>query len=243
MPLRDHFHPPLSTERRWESFHAAWLGSLADALNRDLPPGYFAEEQTHAGASIEIDLGTFEGASARVHPGGNGNVATLPAPVWSPPQAAFTLPAVFADDFEVRVIDSRAGPRLVAALELVSPANKDRAESRRAFVTKCASYLHQGIHVIVIDIVTERLANLHNALLDLLQAPPTRRQPDAVQLYAAAYRPLRREEREEIDVWPMPLAVSAPLPVMPLALSSEYCLPVDLEATYTDALHRRRLEN
>src|SRR5690348_6972881 len=124
MPLRDHFHPPLSTERRWESFHAAWLGSLADALNRDLPDGYFAEEQTHAGATVEIDVGTFEESAG---PGGvqrNGGVATLPAPVWAPPRAAFSLPAVFADDFEVRVIDTRSGPRLVAAVELVSPANK-----------------------------------------------------------------------------------------------------------------------
>jgi Protein of unknown function (DUF4058) len=243
MPLRDHFHPPLSTERRWESFHAAWLGSLADALNRDLPPGYFAEEQTHAGASVEIDVGTFEGDAARTGVPVNGSVATLPAQVWSPPQAAFTLPAIFADDFEVRVIDARSGPRLVAAIELVSPGNKDRADARRAFVTKCASYLHQGIHVLVIDIVTERHANLHNALLDMLQAPPTLRQPDAVQLYATAYRPLRRQEREEIDVWPEALAVEAALPVLPLALSGEYCLPIDLEATYTDALRRRRLES
>ncbi len=50
MPLLDHFHPPLSSERHWESFHAAWLGSLADDLNRRLPTGYFAEEQVHAGA-------------------------------------------------------------------------------------------------------------------------------------------------------------------------------------------------
>jgi len=242
MPLRDHFHPPLSTERRWESFHAAWLGSLADALNRDLPAGYFAEEQTHAGASVEIDVGTFAEA-ARPGVEGNGGVATLPPQVWSPPAAAFTLPAVFADDFEVRVIDSRSGPRLVAAIELVSPGNKDRAEQRRAFVTKCASYLHQGIHVIILDIVTERRANLHNALLEMLQAPTEARQPDAVQLYAAAYRPLRRGEREEIDVWPEALAVGAALPVMPLALSGEYCLPVDLEATYTDASRRRRIES
>ena len=47
MPLLDHFHPPLSLERHWESFHAAWAGSLADALNRRLPGGYFAEEQAH----------------------------------------------------------------------------------------------------------------------------------------------------------------------------------------------------
>jgi hypothetical protein len=243
MPLRDHFHPPLSTERRWESFHAAWLGSLADALNRDLPPGYFAEEQTHAGASIEIDVGSFAEAERLGVEGNGGGVATLPPQVWSPPRAAFTLPAVFADDFEVRVIDSRSGPRLVAAIELVSPGNKDRDEQRRAFVTKCASYLYQGIHVVIIDIVTERRANLHNALLEMLQAPPDVRQPDAVQLYAAAYRPLRRGEREEIDVSPEALAVGAVLPVMPLALSGEYCLPVDLEATYTDAARRRRIES
>lgn len=239
MPLRDHFHPPLSRERRWESFHAAWLGSLADALNRDLPPGYFAEEQTHAGASVEIDVATFEGDDVTGRIEKNGNVATLPAKVWSPPKAAFTLPAIFADDFEVRVFDARSGPRLVAAIELVSPANKDRAEARQAFVTKCASYLHQGIHTVIIDIVTERRVNLHNALLEMLQAPASALQADAVLLYATAYRPVRRQENEEIDVWAEALALAAALPTMPLALSGDYCLPVDLESTYTDALRRQ----
>ena len=50
MPLLDHFHPPLSRERHWESFHGTWAGAIADALNRVLPRGYFAEELTHAGA-------------------------------------------------------------------------------------------------------------------------------------------------------------------------------------------------
>ena len=35
MPLLDHFHPPLSERRPWESFHSTWCGSLADYLNRD----------------------------------------------------------------------------------------------------------------------------------------------------------------------------------------------------------------
>ena len=60
MPLLDHFRPPLSQERHWESFHASWAGSIADALNRVLPEGYFAEELTHAGAGTEIDVATFE---------------------------------------------------------------------------------------------------------------------------------------------------------------------------------------
>jgi hypothetical protein len=33
MPLRDHFHPPLSTRRYWHSFHQAWATYLASDLN------------------------------------------------------------------------------------------------------------------------------------------------------------------------------------------------------------------
>ena len=59
MPLLDHFHPPLSERRPWESFHTTWASALADGLNRDvLPPGYIALEQVHAGAAIEIDVAT-----------------------------------------------------------------------------------------------------------------------------------------------------------------------------------------
>jgi hypothetical protein len=60
-------------------------------------------------------------------------------------------------------------------------------------------------------------------------------------LYAAAYRPVRREEKEEIDLWAASLALGQALPVLPLALNWELCLPVDLEATYMDACRRRRL--
>jgi hypothetical protein len=151
------------------------------------------------------------------------------------------VPAVFADDFEVRVFASRAGPTLVAAIELVSPRNKDRAEARRAFAVKCASYLHQGINLIVLDIVTGRRANLHNEVLGLLSAPDAPRMPPEVTLYAAAYRPARRQEREEIDLWPAPLAVGQPMPTLPLALTAELSMPIDLEATYMDARRRRRL--
>ncbi|HKI36819.1 MAG TPA: DUF4058 family protein [Gemmataceae bacterium] len=242
MPLLDHFHPPLSQERHWESFHAAWIGSLADALNRTLPPGYFAEEQVHAGPGVEIDVATLEGRAAVVGGSPNGGgTATLTAPAWAPPAPAWTVPAVFADDFEVRVFSSRTGPTLVAAIELVSPGNKDRAEARRAFATKCASYLHEGISLIVIDVVTGRRANLHNEVAELLATGGEVALPGETALYAVAYRPVRREGREEIDGWPATLVVGEQLPVLPLALSGDVSLPVDLEATYTDACRRRRL--
>src|SRR6516225_1049993 len=58
------------------------------------------------------------------------------------------------DTFEVQVRDA-AQRRLVAAVELVSPANKGRPAHRRDFAIKCASYLRQHISVIVVDVVTE----------------------------------------------------------------------------------------
>jgi hypothetical protein len=148
---------------------------------------------------------------------------------------------VFADDFEVRVFNTGAGPTLVAAIEVVSPRNKDRPESRRAFAAKCASYLHQGISLIIVDTVTGRHANLHNELMDLLQATGASRLAADVILYAVAYQPLRRGGREEADWWPVPIAVGGTLPLLPLALDARTWVPVDLERTYMDARDRRRL--
>ena len=82
MPLRDHFRPPLSERRPWESFHATWAGSLADVLNqRWLPEGYFAEVQTYANARVEIDVATYQetAAAGSALPNGPGRVA-LAAP-------------------------------------------------------------------------------------------------------------------------------------------------------------------
>ncbi len=49
------------------------------------------------------------------------------------------------------------------------------------------------------------------------------------------------DEGEQTDVWLQPLAVGAPLPVLPLALTSELSLPIDLETTYVEACRKLRL--
>ena len=60
-------------------------------------------------------------------------------------------------------------------------------------------------------------------------------------LYAVAYRPLRVAGTDRIETWPMPLAVGRPLPRVPLSLEAELCVPVDLEAAYSEACRRRRV--
>jgi hypothetical protein len=222
MPLLDHFHPPLKDHYPWESLYSGWATRLADLLNdRWLPRQFIAAEYTHP----ETGPGT----------------ATLPAAIWAPPAPDATMPALFPDTFEVRIFQVRGGRTLVGAIELISPGNKDRAEKRQAFAAKCASYLHQGVGVVLIDIVTDRRANLHNETVRLMNAPPEVDFPAGVDLYAAAYRPVLRQERPEIDLWRRVCAVGQLLPQMPLRLTEDLFVPVDFEAAYVETCRRRRL--
>jgi hypothetical protein len=241
MPLFDHFHPPLHPYHHWESFHSNWATRIADGIAAVLPPEFQVEEHTHAGPGFEIDVATYEGAAPLQSGAGTAVLAPRAAPAYAPPVPDAVLPAAFPDTFEVRVFSTTAGLTLVAVIELVSPGNKDRQAERRAFVAKCASYLAQGVSLIVVDVVTSRQANLHNDLMRLMEASPELDFPDGVTLYAAAYRPVRRGEREEIDLWRRPLAVGAPLPTLPLRLTGELFVAVDFEAAYLEACRRRRL--
>jgi hypothetical protein len=241
MPLLDHFHPPLYPQRSWESFRSRWANAIADALNATLPGRFFAAVQIHLGSQVEADVAEFEGPAAAGEALENGPPGGLALQTWSPPTATLVLPAVFPDDIEVHVHDQRADARLVGAVELVSPRNKDRPDSRRAFAAKCAAYLQRGIGWIVLDIVTGRQGNMHNELVGLMTLGDASTMPGDVALYAVAYQPLRRQEVNQIDVWPVPLTIGGSLPTLPLALRGFGPIPIDLEATYNEARQRSRL--
>ena len=248
MPLLDHFHPPLFGARHWESFHASWASAMAERLNLHwLPKDYLAEIQVHVGGRIEVDVGTFDSNDpSKEHSEGENSstsVATLTAPtkVYSPPAPSSTFPAIFPDVIEVLIFSGEAGPTLVGAVELVSPGNKDRPEARRAFAARCASYLHEGVGLVVVDIVTNRRANLHDELIDLLGLGERFQMLTESPVYATAYRPFRRATEEAVDLWMGSLAVGEPMPTLPLAVRRGPCLPIELEETYAEVCRRARL--
>ena len=131
MPLLDHFRPPLGSERSWDGFLAQWAAEITGALNGGLlPKEFFAQFHIQIG-HLEVEEATFEHDAA---------------PAWSPPAAVATLEVPFADEIEVQVFGTgRGGRDLVAAIELVSPGNKDRPATRRGFAAKCATYLERGM--------------------------------------------------------------------------------------------------
>jgi hypothetical protein len=230
MPRLDHFHPPLHGPRRWEGFHHAWATFIADELNREaLPSGYFAESEISLGPSLEIDVATLE---STVPGAGTSPARTV---VRAPPRPKLSVDFEFAhlDSYEVRVFQDLGGAELRAAIELVSPANKDRDGSPRTFAAKCAGYLKHGIGVVIIDVVTARAANLHRELFDVLDVK-SRRAPweSATGLYAVAYRPVTVRKRPRVEVWPESLALGEKLPVLPLWLALELWVPLPLEKSY-----------
>lgn len=238
MPLLDHFHPPLSRHRPWEGVHSAWANTLARLLNEELlPDGYYAMPNVQLHGQMEVDVATLEEAD---HHAAGSATATA---VWAPPRPALAIPIDFADldVFEVQIRHDEQGPRLLGAIELVSPANKDRPSHRHAFVIKCASYLQQGIAVMVIDVVTSRAGNLHVQLFDLLKlarhaaiSPP--------DLYATAYRTNRTAEQSGLEVWEESLRVGAELPTLPLWLHNDCVVPVDFERSYQITCESLRIQ-
>jgi hypothetical protein len=241
MPLLDHFHPPLHGPRRWEGFHHAWATTIAQQLNQEtLPAGYYAEPEISLGPTLEIDVATLELTNSAMEPSAVG----VAMAVWSPPRPRFAPRVDFAhlDTYEVRVFEDLGGAELRAAIELVSPANKDRAGSRRTFAAKCAGYLRHGVNVVIVDVVTARSANLHRELADVIQI---KGRPAAWQsntgLYAVAYRAVTVQKRPRVEIWPEVLGVGQELPTMPLWLALDLFVPVGLEASYTAACRSLRI--
>ena len=129
-------------------------------------------------------------------PGTNGRTALATArAVYTPPPATGNSPFDFPDVAEVRVFTNRGEGKLVGAIELVSPGNKDRDAKREAFVAKCLDYLAAGACVVVINVVTERRANLHNEIVRRIGAPADVELPGESHLYAVTYRPVIRKDQ------------------------------------------------
>ncbi len=91
--------------------------------------------------------------------------------------------------------------------------------------------------VSIVDLVTVRQFNLYAELLTLIghidptlgAAPPP--------LYAASCRWIKKGKRALLETWSHGLAQGQPLPTLPLWLTAELVVPLDLEKSYEQACH------
>jgi hypothetical protein len=242
MPLYDHFHQPMKRKFPWTALHSAWATFLATNLvERWLPSPFTALEHTYMGTDIEIDVATYETALEGSAASGNGGTSAALPRTWAVPTPRATAALEFSDTYEVLVYADEDGLQLVGAIELVSPKNKDRPGRRRSFVRKCASLLQQGVSVVVLDVVTERRANLHNQLMNEMGITGPALLPPKTSIYVSSYRPVKRNEQTELDVWAEPCVLGEAVPTVPLRLTGDLIIPVEFEATYHEICQRRNL--
>ncbi|MBX9626463.1 MAG: DUF4058 family protein [Gemmataceae bacterium] len=239
MPLRDHFRSPVNDTHSWDELHGQWPGEMVRHLTTILPPGYRAGPRVHLGSSFEVDIGTFESDAAdpdRAADAGGGGTATATAAATAALAPTLTVEADLSDpdEYEVRIYDAERGRTLVAVVEIVSPSNKDRPDTRAQFVGKVIGLLQQGVCVSLVDLVSVRSANLYAELLDLLGRADPQLAPTPPPLYAITLRgrkPARRR-RHRLDAWFYPMVVGEPLPTLPIWLTPDLCVMLPLETSY-----------
>lgn len=217
MPLLDHFRPPIFNKGSWEGFHGGWPMMIVMDLCKSLPEQYTAEPRVHLGKNFEVDVCTFdveeESALAATSNGSGAATAT-----WAPPLPTLTLeldPTEFYE-YEVLIFDQQRGRELVAAIELVSPVNKDRPDSRPAFVAKCSALLQKKICVSIVDLVTVKNFNLYCEVLDIFGQSDPAFAPQPPATYAVTCRSHNLATRSRFESWAYPMVVGQRLPVLPI---------------------------
>ncbi len=231
MPLHDW------TDREgWEGVHHLWITELLRWIKPRLPTGY----RTYIGVAPTLAIGSrVERPAVGIRewtttetPEGPGAGAQVPAfeQVIAEPDEEV---AVATLDPGTAVYVERLG-RLVAAVELISPRNKDRPIARTTYAARYLSYLLEGVHLLLVDVHRRPLAfSFADQLAHELQLS----QPLCSSPLAISYRVGERAATggRILAIWRRPLAVGTPLPLLPLPITLEVTVTVDLETTYTRA--------
>jgi hypothetical protein len=241
MPLHDWTRVDAGT---FHAFHTAWITHLSEALNDGvLPRDFYALPEQWAGQSIADVLTLQSPLDEPRSVGDEGGVAVVECP----PQVGrkLTSSASFQGSPRTLAIRHASGHRIVAFVEITSPANKDRAAHVADFAEKVETALWKGVHAMLIDILppgTHDPHGMHAAVWDRFADEPYAL-PSATPLSLASY-----VAGPKAEAYVEHLAPGWPLKQMPLFLSADRYVNVPLETTYMSAfrglpaLHRNVLE-
>jgi hypothetical protein len=214
-------------------FHSTWITHLADNLNlRILPDEFYALAEQHTGDIVpDVITLTTRRDEQLEHP-----VAGALALAEAPPQVSVHMSA--ADDKSYRTsrrtlaIRHRTGRRVVALIEILSPGNKDRQLHLDSFVEKVFAALQNGIHVLVVDVHPPSDLDpqgIHGAIWDLIGGEEFQL-PENKRFTAASYLADRITQ-----AFVEPFGIGQPLPKMPVFLSIDWYISVELEHAYAEA--------
>jgi hypothetical protein len=223
----------------FHAFHHIWITALHGAVSARLPPSYYCLPEQVAGVG-NPDVLTLQFTIPNPPPPlANGNGSHKPnesggvAVATAPPRARFTArsEAIGRRPKSV-VVRHVSGHRIVAIIEVVSPANKATEAAIRALAEKAANFLRTGVHLLFLDLFPPSARDpngIHPVIWSQIEEQPFALPPDKPLTLAAYSAGLALEAFIE------PVAVGDVLPDMPLFLTPDAHIPVPLEATYREA--------
>jgi hypothetical protein len=220
----------------FQGFHTRWIVHLQEHLNSGvLPPGYYADaEQITVGddaedrtrpdvVALRRPRNLFE--TDRPDPGG---VLVEDAPPIARPVPFEVVPRPRRHV----VVRHASGHRVVAHIELVSRANKDRLAHVEGFAERVATALTEGVHVLLLDLFPPGRHDpngLHEAILQ--QFSPTNYELPAGGLRTFASYVGGPGDTAYVEH----PAVGDSLPILPLFLTRNRYVNVPLEPSYQRA--------
>ncbi len=232
MPLHD-----WNDESGWMMVHHLWISELARWLKVRLPAGYRAFIGSSPVLTVDIpgkpDVGVRDGVhQTNGHPFNSSSEMGVGSESQLDYGDVRVATVVLAPGKYVYV---EHDGRLVAAIELISPANKDRPSAREAATNRYAGYIQNGVHLLLVDLLPKprgfSFAESIGQDLHILD------QSDFPAPLAVSYRVGERSTVGEsiMELRQRPLQAGQPLPVLPLAISNRIDVPIDLETTYMKA--------
>ena len=233
MPLHD-----WADDRAWHRVHPVWLTYLLEDIQERLPDGYKA----FLGGVPSLTVDTGHGRpDVSVRRWDSLRPADSPTAGGFEPDVEAAVAVRLAPQPAIHV---DRGGQLIAALELVSPRNKDRAGAKESYAARYLGYLQLGVHLMLVDVLPRPRGY---SFADAIAAGVGLGAPPLPPPFAAAYRvgeavPVGDEPGSLLGVWQRPLRPGDELPTLPLPLSVHQGVPVDLERAYTRATRRAYLD-
>jgi hypothetical protein len=191
-------------EARWSDVHASLLFAIKEALQPELPSGLRARTEERvvledAGGGEPIsryrpDVAVVD--TGRGHPSAGGAAAAVAVP------EPFTVR--FFDEPQVdrflQIVDVTNGNRVITAIEVLSPWNKNPGRVNEEYRRKLKDYAASGVNVVEIDLLRSPRGRLTVTENDM---PVDRRAP-----WYVAVRPAAAPEERKV----YPIALRAPIP-------------------------------
>jgi hypothetical protein len=222
------------TERAgWEGMHHLWIAELLRWVRPRLPAGY----REFIGSAPLLAVGAPpERPDVGVHDWPPeptaGHDEAPPSAGEAEPEPDIQVAVAAVDPGHALFVERRG--RLVAAVEVISPRDKDRPVARTAYLARYLGYLLESVHLMLIDVHRRPLAfSFADRIAEELHVT----QPPCPAPLAVSYRvgePAATGGRI-LAIWRRPLAAGAPLPSLPLPLTDELSVSIDLEQTYARA--------